>query len=339
MGNGQFVYSNTILYRLSYTTQPSKAKSSSSTIGNQARHPSSSRQPTRQNDGRKGAQSAAGMNPCILLAWGSMLPKLSLFSLSLHNSKWVTATLQSATKAKISYIPLREFSHNTLKMTRPRSEQIWIEIPMRVTNAVALRHPVDKGSQVSQAARTTADSVSPSHGIRRHSSPGAQVRHYKTPAPREQAIVPRGERATALGEAKSNRPAWRTSNLPRQSKEQPPLAEQRATAPAEQQATAPAEQQATAPAVRSASNRATNKCLRGKADSPQINKQSPQQQGQLPANQQAITAASRPTSNRAIPTSKSCSRFNSNAGLRKTNTRGVYGYRVYPEPVGTYPNG
>ncbi|OWM89170.1 hypothetical protein CDL15_Pgr023668 [Punica granatum] len=240
-----------------------------------------------------------------------------------------TETTSEVIHPRWAFSKRHTLGHPQLKFTPTRPQQV------TYTGTSSVEVP----TKVSQAARTTADSVSPSHGIRRHSSPGAQVRHYKTPAPREQAIVPRGERATALGEAKSNRPAWRTSNLPRQSKEQPPLAEQRATAPAEQQATAPAEQQATAPAVRSASNRATNKCLRGKADSPQINKQSPQQQGQLPANQQAITAASRPTSNRAIPTSKSCSRFNSNAGLRKTNTRGVYGYRVYPEPVGTYPNG
>ncbi|PKI77704.1 hypothetical protein CRG98_001934 [Punica granatum] len=43
-----------------------------------------------------GVHLTAGVNPCILLAWCNVLPKLSLFSLSLHNSKWVTATLQQA---------------------------------------------------------------------------------------------------------------------------------------------------------------------------------------------------------------------------------------------------
>ncbi|PKI67559.1 hypothetical protein CRG98_012143 [Punica granatum] len=43
-----------------------------------------------------GVHLTAGVNPCILLAWGNVLPKLSLFSLSLHNSKWVTNTLQQA---------------------------------------------------------------------------------------------------------------------------------------------------------------------------------------------------------------------------------------------------
>ncbi|PKI78554.1 hypothetical protein CRG98_001061 [Punica granatum] len=65
-----------------------------------------------------GVHLAAGVNPCILLAWGNVLPKLSLFSLSLHNSKWVTAALLTGYhRAKIPDIPLRGFSHNALEMS------------------------------------------------------------------------------------------------------------------------------------------------------------------------------------------------------------------------------
>ncbi|PKI57117.1 hypothetical protein CRG98_022488 [Punica granatum] len=51
-GNDQVIYSNTIPDRLYYRTQLSKADSSSSTAGDQARNPSSLRQPT-PTEGRK----------------------------------------------------------------------------------------------------------------------------------------------------------------------------------------------------------------------------------------------------------------------------------------------
>ncbi|PKI57705.1 hypothetical protein CRG98_021895 [Punica granatum] len=51
-GNGQVIYSNTIPDQLSYRTQPSKADSSSSTAGDQARNPNSLKQPT-PTEGRK----------------------------------------------------------------------------------------------------------------------------------------------------------------------------------------------------------------------------------------------------------------------------------------------
>ncbi|PKI60094.1 hypothetical protein CRG98_019502 [Punica granatum] len=70
MGNDQFVYSNTIPDRLSCTTQLSKADSPSSTAGDQARNPSSSRKPTPIGGGkRKGVQQTQELRqtliPCL----------------------------------------------------------------------------------------------------------------------------------------------------------------------------------------------------------------------------------------------------------------------------------
>ncbi|OWM69642.1 hypothetical protein CDL15_Pgr005042 [Punica granatum] len=122
-GNDQVIYSNTVPDRLSYRTQPSKADSSSSTAGNQARNPNSSRQPTpTEGWKRMGVHLTAGVNPCILSALGNVLPKLSLFSLSLRNSKTGHSHPSIGYhKAKILDISFRESSHNTLKMTRPRA--------------------------------------------------------------------------------------------------------------------------------------------------------------------------------------------------------------------------
>ncbi|OWM89007.1 hypothetical protein CDL15_Pgr027013 [Punica granatum] len=96
--SGQVIYFNMILDHPSNTAQLSSAKDfSSSTVGKPSM-PSEQFGTTYTTEGRRkmGVHLAAGVNPCILLAWGNMLPKLSLSSLSLHNSKRVTATLQQA---------------------------------------------------------------------------------------------------------------------------------------------------------------------------------------------------------------------------------------------------
>ncbi|OWM90872.1 hypothetical protein CDL15_Pgr027359 [Punica granatum] len=96
--SGQVIYFNMILDQPSNTAQPSSAKDSSSSIVGKPSMPSKQFGTTYTTEGRRkmGVHLTAGVNPCILLARGNVLPKLSLFSLSLHNSKWVTATLQQA---------------------------------------------------------------------------------------------------------------------------------------------------------------------------------------------------------------------------------------------------
>ena len=80
---------------------------------------------TNRRTEEKGVHLTASVNSCILLALGNVLPKLSLFSLSLHNSKTGHSHPSIGYhKAKILDISFRESSHNTLKMTRPRSDQI-----------------------------------------------------------------------------------------------------------------------------------------------------------------------------------------------------------------------
>ncbi|OWM72761.1 hypothetical protein CDL15_Pgr024813 [Punica granatum] len=70
---------------------------------------------------KRGVHLTAGVNPYILSALGNVLPKLSLFSLSLHYSKigHIHPSI-GYHKAKILDIFFRESSHNTLEMTRPR---------------------------------------------------------------------------------------------------------------------------------------------------------------------------------------------------------------------------
>ncbi|PKI68892.1 hypothetical protein CRG98_010747 [Punica granatum] len=119
--SNQVVYSNAIPNRLSYQTQPSKAGSSSSTVGDRPSHQNSSGQSTRQHGGEVRVYLAADVNRCILLGRGNVLPKLSLFSLTSHNSKTgYSHPSIGYYKAKISNIHFRESSHNTLEMTRPR---------------------------------------------------------------------------------------------------------------------------------------------------------------------------------------------------------------------------
>ncbi|OWM89144.1 hypothetical protein CDL15_Pgr026307 [Punica granatum] len=94
-----------------------------------------------------GVHLTAGVNPCILLAWGNVLPKLSLFSLSLHNSKWVTTTLQQAITEPKSQTFLSESLVITLWKWSDSTE-----IPKRVANAAALRYPIEKGSKPTGAS-------------------------------------------------------------------------------------------------------------------------------------------------------------------------------------------
>ncbi|PKI58130.1 hypothetical protein CRG98_021479 [Punica granatum] len=96
--SGQIIYFNMILDQPSNTAQPSSTKDSSSSIVGKLSMPSKQFGITYTTEGRRkmGVHLTVGVNSCILLAWGNVLPKLSLFSLFLHNSKWVTATLQQA---------------------------------------------------------------------------------------------------------------------------------------------------------------------------------------------------------------------------------------------------
>ncbi|PKI58443.1 hypothetical protein CRG98_021201 [Punica granatum] len=76
----------------------------------------------RPKDGREGGvHLTASVNPCILSALGNVHPKLSLFSLSLHNSKMGhNHPSIGYHKTKILDISFQESSHNTLEITRPR---------------------------------------------------------------------------------------------------------------------------------------------------------------------------------------------------------------------------
>ncbi|PKI44925.1 hypothetical protein CRG98_034687 [Punica granatum] len=94
-----------------------------------------------------GVHLTVGVNLCILLAWGNVLPKLSLFSLFLHNSKWVTATLQQA----ITEPKSQTFISESLVIT------LW-KCNARITGITSI-------------AGITADSDSLPLGIRRHSTP------------------------------------------------------------------------------------------------------------------------------------------------------------------------
>ncbi|PKI66967.1 hypothetical protein CRG98_012632 [Punica granatum] len=176
-GNGQVIYSNTIPDRLSCITQLSKMDSSLSIAGEQARHPSNSRQLT-PTEGRKrrGVHRAAGVNPCILLAWSNVLPMLSLFSLSINNSKRVIATLQlTTTKPKSQTLFSGSLVITLWKLLNRGLTKFAQKCPMRVTNAAALRHldekgPKPTGEHVLQAVGTTADSDSRSVGVHRRST-------------------------------------------------------------------------------------------------------------------------------------------------------------------------
>ncbi|OWM83323.1 hypothetical protein CDL15_Pgr012804 [Punica granatum] len=91
-------HSNTIPDRLSCMTQLSKADSSSSTASDKHAIQAVQDSQHQSEDGReRGVHLLEGVNLCILLAWGNVFPMLSLFSRLINDSKWVIATLQSAT--------------------------------------------------------------------------------------------------------------------------------------------------------------------------------------------------------------------------------------------------
>ncbi|OWM91087.1 hypothetical protein CDL15_Pgr028139 [Punica granatum] len=162
--SGQVIYFNMILDHPSNTAQLSSAKDfSSSTVGKPSM-PSKQLGTTYTTEERRkmGVHLTAGVNPCILLAWGNVLPKLSLFSLSLHNSKWVTATLQQA-------------------ITEPKSQTFLSESLVITLWKWYYKH-----------ARTTADSDSRPLGIRRRSTPELESFTMQYPAKKNPSPHSRG---------------------------------------------------------------------------------------------------------------------------------------------------